>query len=157
MHFLTKLHHQISGFLKFIRIVCIAKNAADGKMIPLGTEDKILDIDLTDDVILIFLINGDTGIHRFPEKSKEIIIRGIRIDSDHINTGNHDVAGNSIAEIKDVVDDFPFLCFDNTILMADIHVGLQFIFSHGGFIIGIQLKKMKNKAGDFINYKNNGC
>ena len=103
-------------------------------------QDKVLAIDETDNIGFIVLIDRKTWVNGITEHCKYIIIGSIKTYRYHIDPGDHDVLGMSIGKIKYVVDQFSFLGFNDTIFMADIHVGFQFAFGHGtGFFIRINM------------------
>jgi len=103
-------------------------------------QDKVLDIDQTDNIVLVILIDRKPGIHGIPENCQNIVISSIQTDRYHIDAWNHDILGVGIGKIEHIVDQLAFLGFDDTVLMTDVHVGFQLAFSHGaGFFVGIDM------------------
>ena len=56
-----------------------------------GVRGLIFDIDNTDYVIRVVLINRKTGMHIFTEDRHKFIIGKIDIYKGHVDSGNHDI------------------------------------------------------------------
>ena len=103
-------------------------------------QDKVLDVDETDNIVFIILIDRKPCVHGITEHCKYIIIGSIKTDRYHIDPGDHDVLGMSIGKIKHIVDQLSLFGFNDAILVADIYIGLQLTFCHGtGFFIRINM------------------
>ena len=117
----------------------LTHDITDLKGFPILNQYEVLDIDQSNHVILIIAVNGNSGIHAFLKQLHYLIIMGIFTDRCHINSWNHNILGNCITEVKHIVDHFPLFRFNDSILMTDLHVGTQFIFRHGCFLICINM------------------
>ena len=98
-------------------------------------EDKVLDVDQADDIILVVLIYGESGVHGFLECRHDFTESGIDVHGHHVDPGNHDVLGQGIREIEYIVNHFPLFRFDNAVRMADFHIGAQLGLCHGGNLL----------------------
>ena len=87
-------------------------------------EYEILDVDQADDIVLILLIHGKPGVHGLPENLQHIAVGGIHADCHHIDSGDHDILGHGIGEVKHIVDHLLFFGLDDTVLMAYVYISL---------------------------------
>ena len=117
-------YHQVGCFFVLISIIGIPEDIGNTEIFPILYQDKILDIHKADNIIVIILIHRNTGIHIFLKYAEKLFITGFHAYSAHIDTGNHDILGNRIAEIKHIVNHFPFFRFNDAVFMTDIHVSL---------------------------------
>ena len=115
-------HHQISGLFILIGIISRAQDILYLKRPLTRHEQEVLDVDDAHYVVRVIFINGNTGIHGFSEYGKQLIVRGVDVNHRNINFRDHNVFGIGITEVEYIVDHFAFLCFNGTVLMADIHI-----------------------------------
>ena len=94
----------------------------------IAVTENILQIQDTDDVILVTFINRYTGILVTSENSEYILIAALYVHKFYINTRYHYITGNRIAEVHHVGDHFLLFGFDNTVFMTDIDDCQKLIF-----------------------------
>ena len=123
---------KICSFLIFICIIGFSHDITYLEHTLIGHQKKILYINDTNNIIAVIFIDRNTCVHGFLEQSQQFVIACFHINGSHINSRNHDILGNRIAEIEHIVDQLLLFLFDDTIFMADIHIGLQLCFCHHG-------------------------
>ncbi len=98
---------------------------------PVIYEPHILDIDKAKHVVgmLVILVDRDTCMHAAAEGFLNLLVAGIGIDCIHVNSGNHNILGSCISEIKYLMDQLHLVSLYGTVLMRDIYISLKFLLS----------------------------
>ena len=111
----------------------------------------------TDDVVLLIPFKyGNSGIHILLKDLHDLIVCSLSADTAHIDPWYHDVFGHSIGKIKYIVNDLLLAALNDTVLMANIHVGLELILRHGLTVIGIHMKNLQYNGCYTVNDKTKG-
>ena len=149
------LHHQVGSFLIFIGIIGFPEDILYFEILLIGYEQKVFDIHETLYIVRIVLVDGNSGIHGFPEQCQQFVVGGFHIHHCYINFRNHNVFGIRITEIKHIVNHFPFFCFYGAVFMADIHIGFQIPFCHGRcFFCRMNMEQKHDTARQFVDDNN---
>ena len=138
----THLHKEFGNILVFISEMRLAEKTADIKPFIRIIEKEILHVDDSDNVILRIFVYRKTGKTILTENVDQLVVSRVYIGECNVDTGNHDVLGISITEIKHIVDHFFLIRFDDTVLMADIDDRTKLFFGHG-FIGCIRIHTQK--------------
>ena len=108
-------------------------------------------------MILGFFINRQTGILFFHKDLNQFLIRHVCRSKNHINTGNHNILGNGIPKIENVVNEILFFFFNDAVFLTDFHDRPKFHFRHGLFALPSDSKKAAEEIADGIHQNNDRC
>ena len=137
--------------------VSLTHNIAHAEALTLKS-DELLHIDDTDDVLLLALVNGKPGVHILLENGKNFFIFTLDIDTDHTYLGDHDILGDMVGEIEEVVYHITLFRLYLSVLVAYIDIGLDRIF--GDSIrpsVGIYSHDEKKDLRNAVNDEDKGC
>ena len=155
---LSHFYHQLGGFLIFIGEIRFTHDIADMKFSGRMDQEEIFDVDDSNHIVAVILINRNTGETFRTENLQKLFIGTVDIHAYHIYPRDHNILGGGITEIKHVIDHLAFVTFDDAIFVADIHNGTKFMFCHeAGLGIGIHMKQFQKKTGQVIDDKNHRC
>ncbi len=141
----------------FIGVIRLTHNVADGKVLLVFIEEQILHIDNAHHIVGRILVHGKAGIFILTENFQQFIIAAVDVRKRHVNPGNHDFLCLGVAEVKHVVNHFPFFCFNDPFFMAYVHNSAEFIFCHS--ILrprSIYTQQNQESKGQLVNNDNNG-
>ena len=151
---LLHLLEKVGGFFVFIGKIRRAQHPSQIEAGRVGETDKILDVQMTDDLVGgVLLINRNAREHFHPEYGHDVVIGGIIRNTGHVNPGHHDVLCNRVAEIKYIINDLLLASLDGAVLLSDFHVGFQLGLGELLLRIGIGSCQLHDPAGEMINNK----
>ena len=107
---LAHFNKKLGNALVFISEVGFTENVFNLELTFLTViKKKIFHIDRSDNIIFCLLVNRKTGEFVFPEQVDQFVVTAVNISKSYVDTGNHDVFGNGITEIKHIVDHLFFI------------------------------------------------
>ena len=152
---LLNLHHQLGKLLGFKGIKGLAQviRHAEGRLVL--HQQQVLDIDDAHHVVRCLLIDRKPGIMLLPEYLNQVIVTILNVNKHHINSGNHDILCNGVAQVEHVVNHLPFFRLNDSLFMAHIHNGPELILCDIViFLIGVHMKGLKHNQRHPVNEDN---
>ena len=150
------LDQQVRHFFKFICIVGVPQDVFYMEIFHILRQYKILDVDKADNIVLVLLIYGKTGVHGIPENGEDFGVAVLDIYGYHVDAGNHDILCQRVRKIEHVVDHFPLLGLNDAVLVADLHIGPQLRLGHGGDLFaGVNAHQAQNTVRELVDHKDN--
>ena len=90
-----------------------------------------------------------------PEYLNQVIVTILNVNKHHINSGNHDILCNGVAQVEHVVNHLPFFRLNDSLFMAHIHNGPELILCDIViFLIGVHMKGLKHNQRHPVNEDN---
>ena len=89
----------------------------------------------TYDIVDILIVHREAAQPAFLDGAADGFLVVVDPDGGHVGAVGHAVGGGQIAELKHVLDHFPFVAFDHAGFLADIHHGLDLFLGH--FLLGV--------------------
>ena len=142
----------------FIGEIWFTKNGTDRKRLFFWVNQQIFHINNADDIVGIIFIHRETCMHIFFENFHQLFISRIHIYKGHINAGDHNISGDGITKVKNIIDHLLFFAFNDAFFLTYIDQGTQLMFRHGiGLGIGVYMEKCKYTVCDLVDNKYYRC